>query len=148
MTDYGTCGLCSQEEESTLHALRDCPSSYKVWKDMGVQNLFPEYFKVSAHDWWKNNINLDNKVLWDSAWKIVFGVTCWLLWKWRNCHVFKDVERIPFDKCNTIKALVEECKWSWSPSLIRRIPHSIVHRVSWTRPHEGWIKINVDGARN
>lgn len=63
-------------------------------------------------------------------------------------YIFQESQRIPFDKINAIKNFIEDCKQSWPPSLLCRVPRSVELFVNWEKPPDGWLKINVDGAWN
>lgn len=144
--EYDTCEICVEQGESILHVLRDCPNSKKIWIKMGVQNFQPNFFNTNTQDWWRINLYRNQKDIWDSSWSQTFTITCWLLWKWRKCHIFKESSQIPFDKCNTIRSYLEECKVCWSPSLLYNTPRTSEIHASWMKPPRGWLKINVYGA--
>ena len=45
------CPICRREDESILHALRDCPWSQSVWRQLGVQLRNLSFRLSNLHDW-------------------------------------------------------------------------------------------------
>lgn len=87
-------------------------------------------------------------MIWEYQWYLIFCITSWWIWKWRNCQIFKEQQRIPFDKYNAVKNFVQDCKYSWSSKLLCSIPYSIHRKVNRQKPPRGWLKLNVDGTCN
>ncbi|CAN1170063.1 Putative ribonuclease H protein At1g65750 [Linum perenne] len=76
------CGLCVDEPESLDHILRRCPMARQVWSNTLNIALFDDFFSLNIEDWWMRNIKGKNTSL-------IFGLTCWLLWRARNVRVFE-----------------------------------------------------------
>lgn len=63
-------------------------------------------------------------------------------------HIFQNEQVNTLTRISTIKSVVEEYKSCWSPTILSKVPRNIELLVSWKKPPLGWIKINVDGARD
>lgn len=63
---HSMCAYCGDVEETSLHALRDCPLVLPLWKGL--------------------NLNLSHDAGWrgDRDWKDIWAITCHCLWTWRN----------------------------------------------------------------
>lgn len=115
----------------------------EVEKFGGRQGYNTFYRNAPRQDWCRMNLSHNRNDVWDYSLNLVFYTTYWWLWKWRNYQIFKEEERIPFDKCNTIKSYVDECKLVWSPSILTKIPRFSVLSVCQQKPTEGHIKITM-----
>lgn len=120
--------------------------SREICTTIGVLSYVPNFFSLSDWDWWSVNLNINQKAVWNCQWNQVFGITCWLLWKWRNVRIFKTAAYIPYNRINAIKGLVVSCKAVWSPSSLSLTPLSNERTIVWVPPPHSWVKLNVDGA--
>lgn len=77
------CDVCVDIVEDCIHVLRDCEIAKKVWEELLPVSRRVEFFDMSCVELFMSNLNwkCGNDRL---PWSIVFGVTCWLLWKWQN----------------------------------------------------------------
>ncbi|KAL4343004.1 hypothetical protein AHAS_Ahas11G0035000 [Arachis hypogaea] len=81
------CHRCPNQEESTLHVLRDCPCAALVWNKLVQPSILATFFTTDFKSWL--NLNLTNAIGHGSstAWTDIFMTTCWWLWKWRNKEI-------------------------------------------------------------
>lgn len=78
-------------------------------------------------------------------WDLLFGVTLWLLWKWRNNLVFNQ-DAYPTYAKSIIKKMVCEIITSRETSVKGDSPMKSETLVGWKRPKEGYFKLNTDGS--
>ncbi|KAL4328714.1 hypothetical protein AHAS_Ahas13G0227700 [Arachis hypogaea] len=71
------CHRCPNQEESTLHVLRDCPCAALVWNKLVQPSILATFFTVDFKSWL--NLNLTNAIGYGSstAWTDIFMTTCW-----------------------------------------------------------------------
>ena len=76
-------------------------------------------------------------------WKILFPQTLWNIWLQWNKAIFQDrnVERGLSAHC--IKKSVEF--YAIMPNNPTKPSRILVH-VKWSKPHPGWVKLNMDGS--
>lgn len=80
---------------------------------------------------------------------MVFSITCWWLWRWRNARSFDSNPNIPIDQLSFIFARVGTVKKAFERSLgVVDKPATRRREVFIRRKHpgEGWVKLNTDGA--
>ncbi|CAN1788134.1 Putative ribonuclease H protein At1g65750 [Linum perenne] len=78
-----SCGLCHCQEESTIHILRECTVAVEVWKQLKDFNLEGVDWRLDLRTWISSYLNSKHGVL--------FGMTCWKLWKARNSRIFSGI---------------------------------------------------------
>lgn len=101
LSNVRSCSFCGAAQESTLHALRDCPFAASVWLRLGAVTRDPQFFAFCFEDWRMNNLR--GKVCFTSHsddagldWSVVFIVgCCWLIWKWRCKRLFESDFKLP-----------------------------------------------------
>ena len=76
------------EEESTIHVLRDCLFAVWIWMNKVKQADLNNCFNLSLQDWLPSNLYGKKKGDGSAQWALNFGVTCWVLWNWRNRRLF------------------------------------------------------------
>lgn len=81
------CGLCVDSVETSLHVIRDCDIAKKLWLEFLPENYKDVFFAMNLEDWIILNLKR-NETIGRMPWSVLFGVTCWLLWKWRNKRIF------------------------------------------------------------
>lgn len=84
---------------------------------------------------------------WGKKWHLVFSVTLWHLWLWRNARVFKLGQQSLTPK-QTILSFVRDIVQAHEQA---QVTAPRVQRedtvVGWTKPDGYTLKINTDGAR-
>ncbi|CAN1774517.1 Putative ribonuclease H protein At1g65750 [Linum perenne] len=81
ITNNAECGMCIGSSELIDHILRRCPLARKTWIRTFSISEADTFFSLAVEDWWKTYLS-DKKV------SLIFGLTCWLLWKSRNERIF------------------------------------------------------------
>ncbi|KAL4274683.1 hypothetical protein AHAS_Ahas20G0031700 [Arachis hypogaea] len=71
------CHICPNQEESTLHALRDCPCVALVWNKLVQPSILATFFTANFKS--GLNLNLTNAIVHGSstAWTDIFMTICW-----------------------------------------------------------------------
>ncbi|KAL9862399.1 putative RNA-directed DNA polymerase [Arabidopsis thaliana] len=139
------CQVCKGAEESIIHVLRDCPAMEGIWLRLVPVSKRRLFFEKSILEWLYVNLGEHGEVG-GSVWSTVFALAIWWGWKWRCGNVFGEVGRCR-DRLRFIKDLANEVsaahlKLSGNTKEIVRVER----QVSWRKPNEGWVKLNMDGA--
>ncbi|KAK9225861.1 hypothetical protein WN943_010906 [Citrus x changshan-huyou] len=82
-----SCILCGQSREDALHAVRDCVDSKRIWLALLPKHTSHTFFTLDLRAWIACNLNNQMKITNKKDWTVVFGVTVWRLWYWRNQFV-------------------------------------------------------------
>jgi len=119
---------------------------------------------------WEDNYSEHPQI--NSIWKVIPGFTTWTIWKERNRRIFKNEQRnIEHAKITLIQNISQQIlvKCCADPAIQTSVEHQrilnafnlrngqtpIPHAVKqtttrtpqgWTRPPEGFLKLNFDGA--
>ncbi|VFQ97337.1 unnamed protein product [Cuscuta campestris] len=131
-----TCPLCQSSEETVLHLFISCSFARQVWTSsiLGWYTPHVNGFVV----WLEKILNLFNQR--DQA--LVFHVLC-SIWKTRNDRVWQGRNSTLIGTWLKAKAHFEE--W-WSLALpIAGLPEGATGS-SWSRPHDGFVKFNIDAS--
>ncbi|KAL0014884.1 hypothetical protein SO802_001953 [Lithocarpus litseifolius] len=113
-----TCEVCGISDESIAHALCDCPRAKRVWTKLGISSTNQEFYNLPIPEWLKSNCSSAQVIFYDGSFNPKFAGHC----------LKKGVEFF---------AIVPE-----NPNKLRRV----LARVCWTKPQEGWVKLNSDGS--
>ncbi|KAK4258521.1 hypothetical protein QN277_004963 [Acacia crassicarpa] len=141
------CGYCNQALEDSLHVLRDCIYAKRLWLKLIPRRYVHQFFSSQMEDWL--SMNFTGKFCTDlgNDWALIFGVSIWKLWSWRNAAIFDSSFSKPRDPHSVIlHSWRRYTGFRISPTscfLSSTIPDVV---QCWQPPHEGWVKLNVDGA--
>ncbi|CAN1796887.1 Putative ribonuclease H protein At1g65750 [Linum perenne] len=83
LAEVGACQVCPGLEESVLHVLRDCPLASATWELLALPSGDQTFFQTPLLQWIEGFIRKPELCL-------LFGVTCWWLWRARNDRVFNN----------------------------------------------------------
>ena len=87
----GLCPLCSVQEETILHVLRDCPAARRFWLSMGVPQALNDFLSLDLMGWLKHNCLCSSSIHANGLpWNAQFPFAVWLLWKQRNKAIFEN----------------------------------------------------------
>lgn len=91
MTSSALCVRCREEEESALHAVRDCKMAKEVWERLLPPELLAGFFSQGMKVWlswmWSKGLERMSEHKWAERMLSV----CYLQWRWRNLEVFEGV---------------------------------------------------------
>lgn len=76
--------MCCQAPETNIHMFFQCPASTKIWYELSLTYGFPRQIFSSVQvtfKWWSEQV---------PAWRSIFILTCWFLWKWRSARIFQE----------------------------------------------------------
>jgi hypothetical protein len=158
----GTCQLCGMEDESAYHAVVRCPHAIKLrkeirkeWKIPGEEELnwsgplwlllLSDRFDVATNSrlallFWRTWF-VRNEVVHNGRWIWVSGSIAFLqdyLQLMQNCHK-------PGYVIDTKgKSICTEQDYRGNENNLSNKP--VTNTYAWTKPPQGWVKINVDGA--
>ena len=133
--------------ESVIHVLRDCPIATRIWLSVSPSPRNASFFSMTTWDWVLHNINNCNVSSNGVEWSLIFGVSLWLIWQWRNRFVFEN-QIMPLDsalsnihsRCQEINQTTSSCS---ELSLEKSSTHHLIH---WKPPDMGIVKLNTDGS--
>ena len=140
-----TCEVCGNDDETIIHALRDCTGTKKVWTELGISSTNNAFYDLPLLDWMKSNCSLDQSYSRPHIpWKMLFPQALWLIWLQRNKVIFCDGSFDPnvaghhyVRKGAEFFAIVLE-----NP----KKPRKVLAQVTWIKPQVGWVKLNSDGS--
>ncbi|KAF7827616.1 MLP-like protein 28 [Senna tora] len=142
------CVRCLQNSETALHAIRDCSRVSCLWKSLVHPLLWSDFFALDIKAWIQDNLNKDWSGDKSGMWNLIFGSTCWFIWKQRNTCVFYGVQDNAMALLSHIRAHVNYLREAYSHNI--EVASKPLHRnimVSWVPPEEGWLKFNFDGSQ-
>lgn len=86
------CPLGCGCEETTLHTLRDCQRAQQTWRALICPSKQAAFFSGNLHEWlrWNARESAGNAKFAHWPWTMVFGMSCWLIWKYRCKQVFQE----------------------------------------------------------
>lgn len=141
------CPHCVSVVEDSLHVLRDCPLAVSVWNVLVNATARSRFFFDDLQGWIDFNI-MSGCLGWDqnSDWSVIWAMTCYLLWSWRN----KERHEANFIRPLFPDRVVLQYVDTYQQASERRVVHDGRHyqwtQVRWTPPSIGWVCVNTDGA--
>ncbi|KAL2944623.1 hypothetical protein RDABS01_032970 [Bienertia sinuspersici] len=96
IAQHPACTICGAPEEDTLHMIRDCCVARRVWNRLGTSKHMRNFFQGNLQTGLMRNLynNTQEKA---EIWKTYFSLTCWWIWRWRNCQVLGRGQDIPYN---------------------------------------------------
>ena len=64
------------------------------------------FFSVTFREWLLNNLSKGKSVKTGESWSLVFGITIWKLWYWRNQFLFANISLFSLRVVSDIRAWV------------------------------------------
>ncbi|OMO65780.1 reverse transcriptase [Corchorus capsularis] len=144
LTEDPSCKQCGAANENTLHVLRDCPHAKEVWNHwVGASDT--NFFRCSEAQWWNANlIDQKNRLIGDWPWSLIFAVTAWRIWKWRNEGCFANKSYTVSTKLAIIGKILKEAIDFSNRKMGQHMRREVL--IGWEKPKEGQVKINTDGS--
>lgn len=138
------CPWCLKETETIIHALRNCELVKPVWDELGAMGIDKEFFVSNLDNWMATNGKYD-KALNENhpPWNIIFSFAVWAIWKSRNQFVFSNHSQNPHMAKDIMSKSVEFFFCTYSK---KGKPHTVIKQVHWSKPEQGWMKLNTDGS--
>lgn len=78
--------MCGMEED-TEHIIRLCPAARVVWRRLGCQDI-DIIQGGNLREWVLHNLD-EHNLKFGEEWALVFAVSVWWLWRWRNARSFE-----------------------------------------------------------
>ncbi|KAH9803418.1 putative ribonuclease H protein [Citrus sinensis] len=141
-----TCMRCGDAVEDTVHALRDCATSKRIWNMLLTGHETASFFTLPTHDWIFANIQGMGNHGSNREWSCIFGVAIWCIWVARNQLLFEDkvanVESIVRDIRVRAEEIIHTSEVFQSDRKLR-----VQKMFGWLPPRWPYYKLNFDGAR-
>ncbi|GJS86227.1 LURP1-like domain-containing protein [Tanacetum coccineum] len=80
---------------------------------------------------------------------MMFAITLWWLWKWRNTEIFGRNEEIPIDPIRFLHTKLKEMSDALLKDDMRKQGCYKIRKevfIGWITPPDGWVMLNTDGA--
>ncbi|KAL4354245.1 hypothetical protein GQ457_06G016820 [Hibiscus cannabinus] len=140
LTTDSACSICSFQDESLLHILRDCPSIHGLWSRLLRYHPQDEFFSYPLDEWLITNLRSHKLcALTKGPWHLFFASILWQCWKRRNDFIFR---RILSDVDNLLHLGSHWAILYDSPSAVSASPLL----VRWKPPPQHMVCLNTDGA--
>lgn len=136
------CSVCWNYNKTWIHILRDCGVAKTLWIQLLQANKIQNFFDTTVDSWFQNNQRSDRANKDGVQWATIFGITCWLLWIWRNKYIFQG--EITPRKAENVQAMSNEVKRVNDSIKFILTPQAMeIQWISWQLPDLGWVKLNV-----
>ncbi|CAI9094305.1 OLC1v1030022C1 [Oldenlandia corymbosa var. corymbosa] len=141
-------GLVENAWEAS-NGYEDAARTENLWMKLVNVQSCSSFFSMSLEDWLCTN--LDGGLMMDrDNWQVVFGITVWQAWQWRNRTVFNSTNASLNQKLSEVDSFVEGvastvCCERKLGFMGRTKEHCWLR---WLFPPENWLKLNTDGFFN
>ncbi|KAF7806896.1 protein lin-12 [Senna tora] len=148
LTGVDTCSRCGTDVETLLHTLRDCRKVKPLWMKLVHPSHWHVFFGLGRMDWLEKNLSSSFGRS-GKPWESVFAIAAWIFWKIRNAEIFQSQEAEITNPVNHVLHLVDSFTRAQSRQDVGFYKHHVNSPVlvCWQKPESGWVKINVDAAR-
>ncbi|XP_074355726.1 uncharacterized protein LOC141695374 [Apium graveolens] len=134
------CSWCQRAAEDDMHILFQCCFARDLWDKVGLAELVT----VSPSD---TVMTILKRVFQNGGHQRngLVGMLCWNLWYRRNNWVWNRINTSSFGvKSRTVNMLAE---WNRArEDMQKQTARTQASNRIWSKPPEGWVKINVDAA--
>ncbi|CAN1291596.1 Putative ribonuclease H protein At1g65750, partial [Linum perenne] len=142
LTEIGACQVCPEQEETVLHVLRDCPFASTTWELLTFPSDNLAFFQIPLLPWIEDFIRRPELSL-------LFRVTCWFLWRYRNDRVFNGKLTTAVTLTRHIQAWVALVgdTLDRDRSVTDVVPPARTEVcISWEPAPPEWVTLNSDGS--
>lgn len=107
LTNDPRCKRCTTDQDETLlHLLRDCPAAKAIWASVGGAADYTSFYTRDLHTWLMQNLRAEGPIFPDT-WPTCFALTLWWNWKWRNNLDFGRCNEIPINMGDFLRTRLE-----------------------------------------
>lgn len=146
-TTNDRCPICLTEREDVEHVIRGCKAARKVWNRMIPTDNPTKDFSMDFNSWFDLNVAWKGSRRKNEHWNMIFAITVWWVWKWRNEVVFSQKTVDINQKIKWLKEKIVETNTAFEKARKRDGDRtSCRQHYYWKPPEQGWIKINTDGC--
>lgn len=124
------CEGCPYIEETPSHVFQNCQSARKVWHHLLGRENWHAFRIGRVKDWLFSNLEENKNKDGYEDWDIVFGVTLWLLWKWRNERVFNKKE-FPTNSSFIIKRIAQDIISAREDTATMELSRKVERMIGW-----------------
>ncbi|CAL1408340.1 unnamed protein product [Linum trigynum] len=129
------CPFCSQTE-TQYHLFLECSWSCRVWRGTVWERVFTEHGDTCSMKWVEKVLKKESSDVVES-WVMLL----WAVWKERNAQLFNGLKWPEQEIVQRAMTILEDYRQNQGPE--EAAPDSQPER-RWTRPMEGYIKLNTD----
>nr|GMC87178.1 uncharacterized protein LOC109149189 [Ipomoea batatas] len=114
---------------------------------MGIRE-FKRLESMNFRDWLDNNIKGVANTKFGRGWPMIFAITTWWIWRWRNDYVFNNVEKDHADKIRWIYTQATETRNAFRNTTVLNQNNAApsTFKLTWEQPSDGWYVLNTDGS--
>nr|GMD07842.1 uncharacterized protein LOC109158742 [Ipomoea batatas] len=107
---------------------------------MGIRE-FKRLESMNFRDWLDNNIKGTANTKFGREWPMIFAITTWWIWRWRNDYVFNNVEKDHADKIRWIYTQATETRNAFRNTTVLNQNNAApsTFKLTWEQPPDGWI---------
>ncbi|KAJ1379834.1 Reverse transcriptase zinc-binding domain [Sesbania bispinosa] len=146
-SDSSICPLCHIHEESDSHILRDCTFVAEVWDLIFCRDRHGLQMDVPLTSWIFQHVGLQFVHQSGVSYSLLFGITCWLIWRYRNDVIFQDFNWDPIQVANHIWTSARDFLLAMGCQLPAVSSRQCISKdVGWEPPKDGWVKWDLDGS--
>lgn len=142
------CPICSREEKSAIHLMRECVFARQVWSFV-ADNALPHSFLLGEIQSWICT-NLKNESQRKGVkWHILFGIALLSLWQCRNELIFQGMTPVArvVGRMIFCQALAyQQSEEALSPARIRDFDRLSHRNICWLPPEVDTVKLNCDAS--
>ncbi|KAF7838841.1 putative ribonuclease H protein At1g65750 family [Senna tora] len=148
LTDVDVFCHCGMDVESLLHTLRDCRKVKPLWLKLVHPSHWHVFFGMGRMEWLEINLSSDFGRS-GRPWESVFAVAVWIFWKMRNAEIFQSQEAVIMDPVDHVFQLFDAFTLAQSRQCMgfSKFHANSPAFICWHKPEMGWIKFNMDAAR-
>lgn len=134
------CPWCLVSEEDAIHVLFLCSFAKSVWDNVGLSQFVLVYPNDTVFDVFKRVFGSCTREQ-----IVLVGLFCWSIWNRRNKWVWDRVNGSVFGVKSAAMNLLSD--WRAAQQVGSKCKPNIQSACKhWSRPPQGWVKVNVDAA--